>query len=530
MKRTQDCDKDDHSMQDDKDDYGAEGFAMASCGRLAKAARVDAAIHGDATRNGRSPAPAPIDILTDDILYHLFNGRRSNGMPIFPPECRWVPALVCRRWRDVIASITRVDAQAASSRLRDALWDGPPSEKMHRHTIVRASGMALIVQHGLSTGFMGAWTAAKLDPVDVAAVLMASAVPDRVAEATLLANQLPKLGDKWSDHLRRPGLWSGPYGPFKKCAHRGYGAHPRHMLVAAAAGSWRDVGALVDMARSHRSCCVATAALHAARRNRVDVVRALLAVIPPDNNYGNMCLINNILHGMWLLVGRHGLLSVGEFLVGLERGWDSVLCFTTAERQELADVRGGSNHDNGWNWLAEAAKHNHTVCLDFCKRYGLNNDVPPIAVGAAALLRRVDFYNRIKSWTQAPLLDAVDGCIHWQEADVHPHALSWIVSQPEFDLFCDYPRNNYCLGELFAYACEKGVGDVEIIRAAAVIAQRWPDVYERLQGLPRIYVNRDGLNVIQVWQAAMDRLTASCGLYDLPPEVRGDIEVLLAAQ
>lgn len=503
-----------------------------TCRRPAKVARVDLGERECAAKVGRPSCPTapPIGVLTDDVLYHLFNGLCVDGTPISPPECRWVPALVCRRWRAVVASITRADAQAASSRLRDALWDNPRPERMHRHTVVRASGMASMVQHGLSTGSIGAWTAAKLDPTDVAAVLMASAVPERVDEAALLANQAPKLEEKWSHHIQRLGLCSGRFGRFKECAHREYRPHPRHMLVSAAAGSWRDLNALVGMVRSHESCCIATAALHAARRNRVDAVRALLAAIPPDNNYDNMRLIGNVLDGMWLLVGRHGLLSVGEFLIDIEQGRDPVLCFTTDERQELGRIRKESDHDNGWNWLVEAAKHDRIECLDLCERHKLNGNVPSIAVGVAALRRYVDFYDRIKSWSAASLLDAIDWCVHWHAVNMHPRALSWIVGRPEFDPFCDGSRSDYVLGDLFGYAPEQNIDDVEILRAAAVIVQRWPHAYERLQRPRSIYANRDGLSVIQVWHEAIDRLAASCGLYNLPPEVRGDIEVLLAAQ
>lgn len=121
--------------------------------RPAKVARV----RGDdreACSRGSITNATPIDVLTDDILYHLFHGRRADGAPLFPPECRWVPAFVCRRWRAVIASITRADAQAVSSRLRDVLWDAPPQEKAHHHSLVRASGMALMVQRGLPTDAM----------------------------------------------------------------------------------------------------------------------------------------------------------------------------------------------------------------------------------------------------------------------------------------------------------------------------------------------------------------------------------------
>ncbi|AJF97487.1 hypothetical protein TW95_gp0753 [Pandoravirus inopinatum] len=105
MKRTQD--HKDRRLQNSDGGHHAQSVAVASDGRPAKVARIDAAPQRDVTEIGpHCPDQTFIHALTDDALYHLFNGMCVAGAPIFPPECRWVPALVCRRWRAVVASIT----------------------------------------------------------------------------------------------------------------------------------------------------------------------------------------------------------------------------------------------------------------------------------------------------------------------------------------------------------------------------------------------------------------------------------------
>lgn len=360
---------------------------------------------------------------------------------------------------------------------------------------------------------------------------MASAVPERVDEAALLVDRLPELEEKWSRHIGRLGIRAGRFGHSKTCAHKGYGTPPRHMLVAAAAGSWRDLDALVGMVRHHKSCCIGTAALHAARRGRVDVVRALLVLIPPDD-WGNMRLIGNVLCGTWLLVGRHGLLSVAEFLVGLEQGRDPVLCFAADERQELGRARkeGDDTCNIEWNWLSEAAKHNRTVCLDFCERHGLYDQAPYSAVGIAALQLNTTFYARIARHAQVPLMDAVSWCVRGNKGDMHPRALSWIVGQPEFDPVHDYPRSDYQLDTLFAHAHETGAADAEILCAAAILARRWPGVWERQREVSHGQTrDRGSPQAIDIWRGAADRLAAMYKPDDLPRQIRDDIDALFLA-
>jgi hypothetical protein len=144
MKRTHSTKE--QGVGDDDTDRHPHVARLSRNSRPAKVIRVDMTDHNDVTETEcRYPDHAPIDVLTDDILYHLFNGSCADGTPIFPPECRWVPALVCRRWHAVVGSITRADIQAASGGWRGALWDAPPSEKVHHHSAARASGMALMI-------------------------------------------------------------------------------------------------------------------------------------------------------------------------------------------------------------------------------------------------------------------------------------------------------------------------------------------------------------------------------------------------
>jgi hypothetical protein len=360
MKRTQDCNN--CRLQGDNVDRGCDDqtLGVAFRGRLSKAPRVDTNDRDNAIETECRPYSTPIDVLTDDILYHLFNGRSADGIPVFPPECRWVPALVCHRWRNVIASITCADAEAVSSRLHDALWDGPPPEKVHHHSVVRASGMALMVHHGLPTNDMGAWTAHMPDTMDAAAVLMASATPERVDEAAALAGRVQKLNSKWEHHNMCLTLPHGRNRGPERCPGMAVGCviPPDHMPIVVAAGTWHDLGALVDIARPHKTWCIGVAILHATRRSRVDAVRALLALIL----YGDIGFIYDILLRMWLFVGRYCLLAVGDFLVDLEQGRDPIICFTADERRELWRMRDESVYDNGWNWLAEAAERNHIEC------------------------------------------------------------------------------------------------------------------------------------------------------------------------
>ncbi|AJF97567.1 hypothetical protein TW95_gp0833 [Pandoravirus inopinatum] len=347
---------------------------------------------------------------------------------------------------------------------------------MHHHSLVRASGMALMVRHGLPTNAMGAWTTQGPDLMDVAAVLMASGVSERVDEAALVAAGAPE-SEKWCSHIRRLGLRVGPHGPLEGCTQWWGTSFFRNVLVAAAAGSWQDLAALAHVVGSHTPWCIGIAALHAARHDRADAVRALLAIVPSDDN-GIMRFIGGALGSMWMLVGRHGLLSVADLLVDIEQGSDPIVRFTEDERLELASERQDSDKaDNGWNWLASAAKRNHTECLDLCERRGLDDKVPDIAVAAAALQRHVEFYDRVKAHTLS-LASAVAWGIEWHLA-MHPNALPWIVDQPEFDPFCNYPLSNHQLNELFVYARDRGASDSEILQAAAVITRRWPDVWER---------------------------------------------------
>lgn len=329
--------------------------------RPSKIARTDPADSKDVVTIDRCPhmMTPPVDVLTDDILYHLFNGTCTDGTPVFPPECRWAPTLVCRRWRAVVASITRADAHAVSRRLRDALWDAPPPEKAHHHRVVRASGMALMVRHGLPTDDIGAWTTGKPDSMDVAAILMASAVPERVHEAALMTEDNPK-SKKWSRYIEGiHNVWGGSRHGRTKCCGRLH----RHVLIIAAAGSWEDVSASMSLAETYDNCCIQVAAWHAARHQRIDVVRALLAILS-TRSADNMAIVGNVLEPMWLLVGRHGLFALGRLLLDIEGGRDPILCYSEEERKELEETRLGQVHD-GNNWLTEAAEWNRVDCFDF---------------------------------------------------------------------------------------------------------------------------------------------------------------------
>lgn len=524
MKRSQDCSDD--NRQDDDSGHSTHGFAAVAHGRLAKAARVDAGNReGIDTQAGQCFDSAPVNILTDDILYHLFHGRCADDAPLFPPECRWVPALVCRRWRAVIASITRADAQAVSSRLRDVLWDAPPPEKTYHHSFVRASGIALMVQHGLATDAMGAWTAQKPDAMDKAVVLTASAVPERVAEGVALATSAPK-SEKWLCYI--DWLECDHY-----CRHTSESARSSqayHVLVAAAAGSRSDSDTLVkQLISARRVCCTRVAVMHAARHERIALVRTMLAAMPPHMLGGDLHTACQVSGRMWSLVGQCGLLSLAAFLADLEQDRDPLVRSTESDRHYLAVERMKDPSDR-YNWLTEAAERNRIDCADLCKRRGLDYGTQETAVAMAAFSNHVEFYNRIKACV--PSLATAIGCGIYFRIPLRPCALVHIVEQPEFEPFPD-PPHRYILDDLFDYASsdQQEVDAVEILRAAAVVARRWPDVWDRRRQLPERCCTHPPIgNVIAVWWHVSHNRNTVRALADLPAADRADIDAFLLQQ
>jgi hypothetical protein len=457
---------------------------------------------------------APINVLTEDVLYYIFHGARTNGSPIFPSNCRWVPAFVCRRWRVVIESITHADVKAASGRLRDALWDAPATNMVHHHSIVRASGMALMVRHGLSTTDINAWTIRKPDEMDILAILMASTAPERVNEAMSVVDTVFE-SKKWSHYMVSIGL-IGRRRHESDCIGS---PQTHHMLVAAAAGSWTDIGALLALIRTHEFCCIRTAILHAARHERVDVVRALL--------HNNMSLIedtfivNASANCMWMLVGRHGLLSVAAFLADLEQDRDPLVHLTEYDRDALGETRRCSTGSaTGWNWLAEAAERNDIGCLDFCDRRGLDYGGAEITIATAAFGARAEFYQRIKAHMRS-FVKTLDCGIHWA-LPMGAGALVWIVEQPEFECFPDHPR--YILDDLFGHARSQHVGLIEIIWAAAIVARRWPDVWEQSRALPQRHAR---CKAIDIWRETLCSCDMPRNLNHISAAARSNIEPFL---
>ncbi|AVK75641.1 hypothetical protein pneo_cds_34 [Pandoravirus neocaledonia] len=528
-KRTQNC-EDGRLHRDDNGGCDDHGSAAVPCCRLAKVARVNAMGWGHVKMTGHDLDAAPIDILTDDILYHLFNGTCTDGAPVFPPECRWVPASVCRRWHDVIASITRADAQAMSSRLRDALWDAPPPERAHHHSLVRASGMALMVRRGLPTDAIGAWTVQNLDLMDVVAVLTTSAVPERVKEAAVMGNDVAN-SKRWSQYIDSMRPFVSRYGRTESCRR----LH-RHVLVAAAAGSWQDTDALMGLAKAHDNCCIQVAAWHAARHERIDVVRALLAVLSARSR-GNAAIIDNVIEPMWLLVGRHGLFALGRFLLDIEGGRDPVLCYSEEEREELEKIRLGHIHDDD-NWLSKAAKWNRVDCFDFAIEH--NHWFYPKGLGAAALFSgSIEFYKKVAAWDRVWTWNGVDATVpSFLLADVlksgpmwgmamRTRALPYIINHPEFDPFVGV-EDHYIVDIVFdVWDAERE--SVAILQAAALVARRWPDVWERYRASPPREPRRYPPPAIQVWCEAADRVDASA-LAQLSTGIRADIQAFLRLQ
>ncbi|AGO84706.1 hypothetical protein psal_cds_727 [Pandoravirus salinus] len=530
MKRTQNCNT--GNLGDEKSDL--QGNTPTYGSRPAKVVRIDVTDWTDVAANARRRQDdTTIDVLPDDILYHLFQGMCAADTPIFPPECRWVPALVCRRWRAVVASITRADAQAAPSRLRDVIWDAPPPERVHKHTFVRASGMALMVRHGLPTDAMGAWTTAEPDLMDVAAALMASAVPERVREAYALVAKDDTGSKRWAqyiDDMRPAGsCWQGATS---RCQQH------RHVLVAVAAGFWEDADALLGLAKAYDDCCIEVATWHAARHERIDVVRALLAILLAQSRDGMATAVGNVFEPMWLLVGRHSLFALARLLLDIEDGRDPALCDSDNARQKLANVRlGGRDHD-GNNWLMEAAEWNRVDCFDFAVER--DHWFHPKGLAAAALFSgSVEFYEKVVAWDcvwpwdgfdaivpSFLLTDALVGGADWG-MNTRARALAYIIEHPEFDPFVKV-KDHYLIDVVFdVWDAERG--SVAILQAAAVVTHRWPHVWARYWVLPSRGPRCHPPPAIQVWREAADRVEATT-LAQLPTDTRADIQAFLRLQ
>jgi hypothetical protein len=289
--------------------------------------------------------------------------------------------------------------------------------------------------------------------MDVAAILMASAVPDRVREATAMAKNAPN-SKKWSRYTSGMlSIWGGSRYERTKCC----GRLRRHVLIIAAAGSWEGMSALMSLAETHDNCCIQVAAWHAARHERIDVVRALLAMLSARSR-SNMAIVGNVLEPMWLLVGRHGLFALGRLLLDIENSRDPILCYSEEERKELENIRLGHVHD-GNNWLAEAAEWNHTDCFDFAIEH--DHRFYPEGLGAMALFSgSVEFYEKVVAWDRVWTWDGVDapmpsflltsalvGGARWG-MNMRARALPYIVDHPEFDPFVNV-EDHYVIDIVF---------------------------------------------------------------------------------
>lgn len=449
----------------------------------------------DTCGDSRTCATAPVHMLTDDALYHLFNGTCVGGKPMFPAECRWVPALVCRRWRAIVKSITSFDAQAMASRLRSRDHrTGPCGDNLHG--VVRASGMAIMARHGLATESFGLWTAVGRAPdagVDTASILVASGVPEREAEASNIAASVSDASS-WKCLVERIGPnyhWENQCF----CSDVTPNATAHCVLLSVAAASASDINALAHMAASRAHGCIKMAILYAIYHDRADAVRTLLAVW--HSKVSQWDLFYQLTDDMWLTVGRHGSLSVADLFLDIEQARDTVVCLSKSDRKMYKGGRRGRVHDNGRNWITEAAHTNRFECLDLCDRRGVGYGRRCVTMAAAVFQGHIDFYLRVKGRASArgPVTDralraAVDCGVYWT-MDMGPSALEWIVQQPDF-----YPDDNQPLYDLFKFA-RKSTPDEAILRATAVALGRWPHAYRD------IYYGVDQA----VWRRAFDRMT-----------------------
>jgi len=449
------------------------------------------------------PCAAAIDILTNDTLYHIFNGACVCGTPLLPPECRWVPALVCRRWRSVIECITSADLRIACLGLAGRIRDTVLSKGLYR--VVTAYGMAMMARHGLAPASFGAWTLAQPTVAETAAILVASDRSDRIDAALRLASRASdrggwsKLGDALKAALtdvgRRRHRPSGPTSPKRA----------RRVLVWVAARHCTSETIRAVSNDCERKCAI-TAVEHAIRFDRAAAFGALLEIyaVAPSGERQTPCglssdgrVYNRDIDRVWLAIGRWGALSTAEMLLEIEKG----NCVAIDDDLKYA-LSQKSRYDGNWsgNWVdVGAATNDRPECLDFCHHHGLEYEAD-VALGYAFHYGSVAFCQRfielyplylstLKSAVE--LMDSID-----DERPLHPRTASWLMGIPELQR--TDPRS---LKKLWhqVLSCEDADMSV-LLRTAASIIQQWPSAFhDILSSLPLcriVHMHRNGDSLI----------------------------------
>lgn len=246
-----------------------QGVALAYGSRPARIARIGASDWTDVAPTGRCRQhDTVIDVLTNDILCRLLNGRCSSDTLIFPVRVPMGVGFVVspvvrnsgrnysrRRTGHFRRGARRSLGRAATGKCHRAYLcacvehspDGPPrsADRHHRR-----------VDYGQSPPNGRGYC---IDGVGRAG---------RVRKATALATKGNPKSRKWAQYIdnMRPVLmcWGGA---------KSYCQQHRHVLVTVAAGFWKDIDALASLAKTHNDCCIGVVAWHVARCERIDVVQ-----------------------------------------------------------------------------------------------------------------------------------------------------------------------------------------------------------------------------------------------------------------
>jgi len=439
---------------------------------------------------------APIDALTDDTLYHLLNGADVDGASIFPPQCRWAPALVCRRWRDVIKSITCADAQRARAQLDSRVHPNVSFKGLH--VIVSASGMALMARHGLGAVSFGMWTLVQPTVAETAAILVASGRSDHLGEALGLASWASvdggwsKLGDALKAALvDKIGRKSKPCGAASP-------KRARRMLLWVAARHCNGEIIHRISVQCERKCAI-TAVEHAIRFDRVAACGVLLEIYDIAPKRGCQIFYSKSRSGrsydpdankVWLAVGRWGALSVAEMLLEVERSGrltiDDHLRYTLSRKAQ---------YDGMWtgDWLDwGAAVGDQPQCLDFCHRHGLKYK-RRIALSRALCCGSVAFCQRfIELYPPSVYPHILSRAVEFtrcmnDKQPLHPRAAAWLIGIPELER-----SDKEHFERLWCRALSSKDTDIGTsLKTALSIIRRWPDTFhDVISSLPFPQVER----------------------------------------
>jgi len=426
-------------------------------------------------------ASETISALTDDALYHLFNGADVDGAPIFPPQCRWAPALVYHRWRAIIESITYADIQHAHARLDNYVRDGISSKGLHR--VVSASGLALMARHGLAS--FGVWTAVGPSLAEVAALLIALDHPVRVGEALAIAAHASK-GDSWKELGDALNATLDVADGRSALPHTVASPKQARRTLLWVAARHCTTAILYTVSNDCNGGCVFSAIEHAIRFDRPAAVATLLHVYDAELPESRESWYDWSQEGrrydtnadnVWFAVSRWGALSVARMLLDIET------CGLRPVGDDLkyALSRMGQ-YDRDWsgNWIdTGAARNDRPECLDFCHQHGLGY-YPYMALGHSVHCGSVAFCRRLvdlnpPSVNPGLLIRAIDVAHYLGRGQYfHPHSAMWLMCLPELERPDDQLVFHQLL-ESALHSDDNGTDLCALLQRATAIVRRWPD-------------------------------------------------------